>query len=148
MVVVQFDFPVAVVFLLDLVDVVVGEICGHIVRDLLWHNAGRHDAVDGGMLAVHFNPLKRMVEFQFGLVVELHLVVMLRLMAVVDTGLREVRFHKHHDFGSDFAEIDGYAEFLDFPLLLVLRCLGQVFLGVGFGAGRSQEGHCHQKDEC
>ena len=46
MVVVQLDFPISVVLLLDLVDVVVGEVSGHIISDLFWYDAGWHNAID------------------------------------------------------------------------------------------------------
>ena len=87
-----------------------------------------------------------MVEFQHGMIVEFHFVVMLREMAVVDTGLREMRLHEQHDFGSDFAVVDGYTDLLALPLLLVdsgsSHC---VFVGRGsifLATGRHDEGQC------
>ena len=130
-VVVEFNFP-TVVFLLDLVDVVVGEVGGHVGRDLFGHEACGDEGVNRRMLAVHFNPVERVVEFQLGLVVELHLVVMLCHLAAEDAGLREVGLHKLHDAGVDVAVADGNAGF--FHLVLV-RFGGGFYARVFVGRG-------------
>ena len=144
-VVVEFNVP-AVVFLLDLVDVVVGEVGADVGRNLLRHDAGGHAAVDGRMLAVHFNPVKRMGECQFGLVVEAHLVVVLRLMAVVDAGLGEMGFDKLHDGRVDVALAHKQSGFI----LVLAACSPCCCFGwrcFRLGAGHSCEGQCHGEDE-
>ena len=142
---VQLDFP-AETLLLDFLDEFIREIGGHVSRYLLWYDARWYAGVNVRVLAVHLDPFGCEGEMQFGLIVQCHFVAVLRLVAVEDAGLREIRFHKLHDGGVYFAQIHNVADFYIVPLLLGLGAFCHAVHGFNFGAGHSEKGQC--RDGC
>ena len=126
--VLHLDFPAKALFLDFLYDLA-WEVGGHISGDLLRHNACGYAGVDGRMFAVHFHPFKRVREFQLGTVVEFYLVVVLRLIAVEDTSLREMR---HDEFHNRWVNVALVYDFSDFKHVLVACNPGCCFGRCGF----------------
>ena len=98
MVVVEFNIP-TVVFFLDLVDVVVGEVSGHIVSDLHGNKFGRDAAVDVGVVAVDFLPFKTQIEINVGVVGEFDFILIAVAFHFADAGLWEISVNEGVDFG-------------------------------------------------
>ena len=126
--VLHLDFPAKALFL-DFLDGLAREVSGHIGGDLLRHNACGYAGVDGRMFAVHFHPLKRVREFQMSAVVKFYLVVVLRLIAVEDTSLREMR---HDEFHNRWVNVALVYDFSDFKLVLDACSSGCCFGRCGF----------------